>query len=220
MGYQADCTIRIGDRTGRGTAWLEHKDLVFRGPFRVSVPLADITDARATQGTLTVRFGGRVAEFDVGAVADRWAKRITNPPSRLDKLGVKPGMRVALVNLRDGDFRSEIERAGAKVLPRAAAGTDVVFLGAAKPSDLARLASLSTFIQPDGAIWVVRPKAPSTRARSLSTGGTPVTERESMAAGKKAGLVDVKVVSFSETHTAEKYVIPRSSRGRKSHAAR
>jgi hypothetical protein len=33
-----------------------------------------------------------------------------------------------------------------------------------------------------------------------------------MAAGKTAGLVDVKVVSFSETHTAEKFVIPRRDR--------
>ena len=34
-----------------------------------------------------------------------------------------------------------------------------------------------------------------------------VTEAESMTAGKAAGLVDVKVVKFSETHTAEKMVI-------------
>jgi hypothetical protein len=33
-----------------------------------------------------------------------------------------------------------------------------------------------------------------------------------MAAGKAAGLVDVKVVSFSSTHTAEKFVIPISKR--------
>ena len=29
---------------------------------------------------------------------------------------------------------------------------------------------------------------------------------------KNAGLVDIKVVSFSETHTAEKFVIPRRDR--------
>lgn len=33
-----------------------------------------------------------------------------------------------------------------------------------------------------------------------------------MAAGKAAGLVDVKVVSFSATHTAETFVIPVSAR--------
>ena len=36
-----------------------------------------------------------------------------------------------------------------------------------------------------------------------------------MSAGKRAGLVDVKVVSFSDTHTAEKFVIPvRSARSK------
>ena len=33
-----------------------------------------------------------------------------------------------------------------------------------------------------------------------------------MAAGKQAGLVDVKVVSYSDTHSAEKYVIPVARR--------
>ena len=33
-----------------------------------------------------------------------------------------------------------------------------------------------------------------------------------MKAGKAAGLVDVKVVRLSDTHTAEKYVIPVSKR--------
>jgi hypothetical protein len=33
-----------------------------------------------------------------------------------------------------------------------------------------------------------------------------------MEGGKLAGLVDVKVVGFSETHTAEKFVIPVANR--------
>jgi glycerate-2-kinase len=33
-----------------------------------------------------------------------------------------------------------------------------------------------------------------------------------LAAGKAAGLVDVKVVGFSTTHTAEKFVIPKAAR--------
>jgi hypothetical protein len=57
-------------------------------------------------------------------------------------------------------------------------------------------------IKDDGAIWIVRPK-----------GRPEITEAETMAAGKRAGLVDVKVVAFSDTHTAEKYVIPVSRRG-------
>jgi hypothetical protein len=35
-----------------------------------------------------------------------------------------------------------------------------------------------------------------------------------MDAGKAAGLVDVKVISFSDTHTGEKFVIPLALRAR------
>jgi hypothetical protein len=198
MGYEAACTIRFEGQTAEGTARLEHKDLVFRGPFRLAIPLAEISHATAEADTLSVRFGGRRVELDIGAAAAvRWVKRIINPPSRLDKLGIKPGMRVVFVNLRDDELRDEIERAGAKVLTRGAAGSDVVFLGAKTTRDLERLGSVSSWLQPAGAVWVIRRK-----------GDPTVSERASMAAGKQAGLVDVKVVSFSETHTAEKYVIP------------
>jgi hypothetical protein len=53
----------------------------------------------------------------------------------------------------------------------------------------------------NGALWVIRPK-----------GRKEISERAVMDAGKAAGLVDVKVVSFSETHTAEKFVIPVAQR--------
>ena len=56
-------------------------------------------------------------------------------------------------------------------------------------------------IVPNGAIWTLRTK-----------GQRAVTEADTMAAGKAAGLVDVKVVSFSETMTAEKFVIPVARR--------
>jgi hypothetical protein len=56
-------------------------------------------------------------------------------------------------------------------------------------------------LKPDGALWVIRPK-----------GSKAVSEAEVMSAGKHAGLVDVKVASFSDTHTAEKFVIPRAAR--------
>jgi len=202
MGYDAACTIRFEGQTARGTAWLEHKDLVFRGSFRLAISLSEISDARAEADTLIVRFGGRRAELDIGAAAAaRWAKRITNPPSRVDKLGIKAGMRVVFVNLQDDELKGEIERVGATVLTRTAVGADAVFVGAKTAKDLERLETVSAWLQPAGAAWVVRRK-----------GDPVVSERASMAAGRKAGLVDVKVVSFSDTHTAEKYVIPVGKR--------
>ena len=202
MGYDAACTIRIDGKSARGTAWLEHKDLVFRGPFRVAIPLKEIRQARANDGTLTVEFGGRVAELDIGTPAAKWAQRISNPPSRLDKLGVKAGARVTVLGLDDEAFIGELEARGAAVSRRTkAGGSDAVFYFAPARAALERLEGLTSAIAQDGAIWILRPK-----------GVAAITEAETMAAGKKAGLVDVKVVSFSDTLTAEKYVIPVASR--------
>jgi len=204
MGYDAACTLTADGKKTRGTAWLEHKDLVFRGPTRLAIPLASITSAVARDGTLHVTYAGRKASFAIGDAAVKWANRITNPPSRLEKLGVKAGMTVAIVGVDDETFAREIGARGATVAGttiRSAKDADAIFYGARHRDALGELASLAQIIRPEGAIWVVRPK-----------GRPEITEAETMAAGKRAGLVDVKVVSFSETHTAEKFVIPVAKR--------
>jgi hypothetical protein len=209
MGHDAACTLTYSGKTTRGTAWLETKDLIFRGPERLAIPLAEITSATSRDGTLIVTFGTRTADFAIGAAAEKWAKRITNPPSRLDKLGVKPGMAVAVLGVSDPTFANELAaRTTTKAratLPRDARTLDMIFYGASHRDALAleRLTPLIAAIKPDGAIWIVRPK-----------GRPEITEAETMAAGKRAGLVDVKVVSFSDTLTGEKFVIPLSLRAK------
>jgi hypothetical protein len=51
------------------------------------------------------------------------------------------------------------------------------------------------------ALWVVYPK-----------GKKDITEIDVISAGRKAGLKDVKVVGFSATHTALKFVLPIEKR--------
>jgi hypothetical protein len=201
MGYDAACKLHADGRATRGTAILEQHELIFRGPFRLCIPLTQITSATSRDGSLIVNFGDRTATFELGPAAEKWAKRITHPPSRLDKLGVKAGMSVLCVAVDDA-LIAEIEARGARVVTRSAAGgADIVFYGAERRERLDRLARLRASIKPHGAVWVIRPK-----------GQQAITESDVMAAGKRAGLVDVKVVSFSETHTAEKFVIPLSAR--------
>jgi hypothetical protein len=204
MGYDATCTLKSGGKSFRGTASLEQKDLIFRGDTRLAIPLAAISAATARDGTLHVTFGDRSVDFLIGRAAEKWAKRITNPPSRLDKLGVKEGMTIAAIGIAEAAFLDEAAARAAKVLRQAPRGTrraDLIFYGANHRDALPRLAALSRQITPSGAIWVVRPK-----------GQPAITEAETMAAGRRAGLVDVKVVSFSDTHSAEKFVIPVSKR--------
>ncbi len=78
---------------------------------------------------------------------------------------------------------------------------DIIFVAANERADLDRLVTVQKFLKRDGAIWVIRPK-----------GSAAITEADVMKAGKAAGLVDVKVARFSDTHTAEKFVIPVSKR--------
>jgi hypothetical protein len=202
MGLDADCTLHLDGRATRGRAALEQHDLIFRGPFRLAIPLTEIQSAHAAGDELAVCFGARTARFDLGSAAARWAEKITNPPTRADKLGIKPGLTVFLAGSPDETLRSEIEGRNALVVKRPpSAGVDLVFYAAERRAALNRLARLRLAIKPDGAIWVVRPK-----------GRPAITESDVLAAGKRADLVDVKVVSFSETHTAEKFVIPVSKR--------
>ncbi|MGZ4146061.1 MAG: hypothetical protein ACXVPP_12990, partial [Actinomycetota bacterium] len=108
---------------------------------------------------------------------------------------VKPGQRIALIGRFDGDFAEQLRARGASVARRRIRDADQVFLAAHKTADLARIAALKADLRKDGALWVVRPK-----------GTKAITESETQEAGLDAGLVDVKVVSFSPTHTAEKFV--------------
>ena len=208
MGYEAACEVRLSGRSGPGTALLEQKTLVVRGPFRLTIPLAEVRTATADQGCLRIQFEDRVVELALGAEAARWAKRITNPPSRLDKLGIKPGMRVLVVGPMEEGFVEELRGAGATVLRRtsvAAAGktgpVDALFYAVDRREALEGIETLVPAIVASGAIWTLRPK-----------GSRGVSESETMAAGKRAGLVDVKVVSFSDSLTAEKFVIPVAKR--------
>jgi hypothetical protein len=120
----------------------------------------------------------------------------------LDKLGVKPESRVSVIGIDDADFLALLRtRTGEVSVGRAKTACDSIFYGVPDRRALIRIATLRRSLQPAGALWTVRPK-----------GSKAVTEAETRAAGLAAGLVDVKVVSFSATHTAEKFVIPLASR--------
>jgi hypothetical protein len=198
MGQEAKCTLTFRRARVEGTALLETDALIFRGgDVRLSVPYRDIASVSASDDALRVEFGGGVAVFAVGPVAARWADRIRNPPTRLDKLGIRPGAMVILVDVKDEAFAAEIAARGARVSTRLAGEADVIVLGAERRDRLGKLAPIQRHLKRDGAIWVIRPK-----------GVDAITERDVMQAGWAAGLVDVKVARFSETHTAEKFVIP------------
>lgn len=115
----------------------------------------------------------------------------------LDKLGVKPGHRVSVLRLRDPGFVESVAARGADVSARMRRDSDLVFVAAEGPADLARLAVLRRHIKDSGAIWVVRRKGKEAVLR----------ETDVINAALAAGLVDNKIASFSDTQGAMRLVI-------------
>jgi hypothetical protein len=201
MGLEARCEIRWQGYTWQASVHLDSKVLEVRGRPRLVFPLASIRAIHPAAGELELATDDGRLTLVLGAAVAAWARKVRAPPSRLTKLGIVAKQRVCLLGLEDVAFRAELAAAGARLI--AARGkADSIFLGATTPADLERLAPLRERIAPDGAIWVVRVKG---KAAS-------VKENEVREAARAAGLVDVKVAAFSETHTAEKLVIPVAER--------
>jgi hypothetical protein len=115
----------------------------------------------------------------------------------LDKLGVKPGSRVAIVDLDDPGFVAQLRaRTPDIVQGRPRKLCDLVFMGARELRDLKRIKDVKSWIEPNGAIWVVRPKG----------GRSEIRDTDVIEAGLAAGLVDNKIASFSDTHGAMRLV--------------
>ncbi|SPE37374.1 conserved hypothetical protein [Candidatus Sulfopaludibacter sp. SbA6] len=202
MGQELECTMRHQRRTLAGKAQLETDYLLFRAPpaERLKVLFKDLTGVKAAGGVLKLEFAGGPAEFELGRAAEKWAAKILDRPSRLDKLGVKPGLKVRLVGEFEEDFRRELSGRNAGS-PEARAKADVVFFAAEAAGDLKRLGKIAAGIEAHGAVWVVYPK-----------GVAAIREIEVLRAGREAGLKDIKVARFSATHTALKFVVPVAAR--------
>ena len=203
MGLETRCHLIVDGRRVVGTALLETDHLLFRGTGqRLKLPFSGIRDGEAVDGVLVLAHEGGTARLELGAAAARWLERIRNPRTLLDKLGVKAGMKVSVLGVRDPDFLAQLAARVPDASTRARKGTDLVFLAAESAGDLARLPALRETLVPNGAVWVVHTKGKGATLRDVDV----------FAAARKAGLVDNKVASFSSTHTAEKLVIPLARR--------
>ncbi len=202
MGLEADCEVRFGKQASKGHARLEEKELLFRGDFRLKISFGDVKSIEVKRGVMKVAFSGGEAAFDLGPDAEKWAGKIRSPKSLLDKLGVKPGMKVSLLGIDDDGFKKQLrERTSDLAEGKAAKGSDIVFVKMTDAKEAVRLKALREALKPNGAVWVVWPK-----------GRKAFREDDARNAGPAAGLVDVKVASFSDALSALKMVIPLKDR--------
>lgn len=202
MGNEAKCTVSFGEQKSEGKALLETSEILFRGGFRLKIPLSTIKAAKAVDGELRLQTADGLAVFHLGTTAEKWRDKILHPKTRIAKLGVKPGARVSLLGEFDAEFLHEVAGLTKSVSKgKAATDSEWVFFAAGSKGDLAALPKIAKAIHGAAGLWIVYPK-----------GQKHITENDVLAAGRKSGLKDVKVVGFSSTHTALKFVIPLSKR--------
>ena len=202
MGNELACTMHHQEKSFSGKALLESAEILFRGEARFKIAFSAISGLQAKNGELHVQTKEGVFVFVLGPQAAKWREKIASPKSVLDKLGVKSGQTVSLVGAFPADFRRSVQKMGAGVSnEKDAKDSACIFFAANKNQDLSRLPPVAKCVHGATALWLVYPK-----------GQTVITEADVRSSGLKAGLVDVKVVSFSATLTALKFVLPKLKR--------
>ncbi len=202
MGSELKCTVRFGKETSEGKALLETSEILFRGEFRLKIPFASIKSAKALDGELHLQTVNGLAVFEIGAAAEKWREKILHPKTRIEKIGVKPGVKVCLLGNFDTEFLDELKPLADSVTKdKVAADSDTIFFAADSVKGLSAVSKIAKSLKGATALWIVYPKGQKT-----------ITEKDVIAAGRKTGLKDVKVVGFSATHTALKFVLPLTKR--------
>jgi hypothetical protein len=202
MGQEVQCTLRFEGKSSKGKALLESKEILFRGDVRLKIPFVEIKKLEVRNGDLHVRTKDGLAVLALGPKAEQWQHKILHPKSLVEKLGVKRGETVAILGAIPTSFLEELTGNGAKTIKgKVAVSSLSIFLATESPADLDKLKAIRNSMSPAAGLWIIYPK-----------GVKVITERDVREAGLEAGLVDVKVASFSETHTALKFVIPKDKR--------
>ena len=202
MGRELQCRAKSGGKWVAGKALLETNEIIFRGDPRLKIPLAALESVVARNGELLLKWSGQSAVFELGEQAEKWAHTILHPKSTVEKLGIKPGLRISALHLAGDSTMEDARKAGAGFSEsKPLKDSDIIFLGATTASDLVDIRKVLPSLAANGALWVMYPK----RCKQI-------TELQVLQAGRDAGVVDVKVVRYSATHTALKFVRPKAKR--------
>jgi hypothetical protein len=114
--------------------------------------------------------------------------------SRMDKIGVEGGMRVAVMGVKDPTLSAELAGQGAIPVTELS-NLDILFYAADSAEALARVDALIPTLAETGALWIV-----SAKGKAATLKGAEV-----IAGAKAHGLIDNKVVAFSPSHSSLRF---------------
>ena len=203
MGSELVAIIKVGRKKFTAKVLLESNSLIIRGVERKVIPFEQMHSLLLKSAILKFSFKKKTYHIHLGDTAAAWFNKIKNPKSVLDKIGFTSDSKTALFNISDTNFTRAVKRKTDGVsIDTSVKNSDIIIVEANNRLELEKIFGLKKHLRMNGALWIVFTKGKS----------AAIKDTEVMETGKRFGLVDVKVVGFSETHTALKFVIPVKDR--------
>lgn len=198
MGLELRVRARYKRQESDGRLHLDSQELNFRGTeFQWSTRIGQGIKAVATNGRLVVRADREQIEFDVGETAEKWVEKILNPPSRLQKLGVKTEMKCWVSSGFDSGFKDELTSNGS-LLVKKIAECQLAFFLLTKRSDLTKLVSSVSELPLGVNIWIVWPK-----------GTDAVSQKDVMQTARECGMGPSKTAAFDASHSSLRFALKK-----------
>lgn len=238
MGLESRAKAKLGARRvlQDGTLFLEGQEIFFRPDVpegqrvkRLRIPVAETTRLEAAGKELVIEHKGELMRFAIDH-PERWVAKIRTPKSRVDKLGIRAGTVVYVANVTDPALDDELSATLAVKKKTLSPEIDVVLLGARSEADLAPLAKIVASTKESVALWVLwtkqsaiveapAPKKPAAKGKAAPKAAAKIVpkapalkEDDVRRLADAAGLVDVKVVSFSDELSALKLMVRKKDR--------
>lgn len=197
MAMESACKLQVGREKYDGKVRMEGDHIDFAGQTKFRFRISEMRDPRGEDQCILFNFHGHAVCIELSSLraAENWIDYILHPQTLADKLGVKEGQTIRVMNIDDDDLLSSLQGKNTKLVSRATSRCDLVMLGVERSSELRQLEDISENLRPKGAIWVVLQKT-----------GRLVTKANVLAAAREAGLTHAAVVDYSETLAAHKIV--------------
>jgi hypothetical protein len=197
MGREAKTLCIEGRRKFDVKAHLDGQALQLTGAKKLTLPLTQVRTATVEGEDLKVASPGATFALRLGAKeAAAWAKKILNPPSLADKLGVKPGATVRLIGSRVKELDEAAPHADhtAALSAKALTACDIAILTLTPATAEKQIAAAAKALSAKTALWLVYEK------------GTKPNGDAIIMLARKAGLKDTKVARVSEAHAALRFI--------------
>jgi hypothetical protein len=159
MGLEAESELRIGSDHAHVRALLESHELILRGAFRKTLPVAELKDPRVVNDELLFEHESLSYALALPAgQAAKWLKKLTTaPPSLAAKLGIDSGHKAFVRGRVDDAALNEALINAVTTDPLQATCALIV---AHAPDDLSAALAEVTQRLPHAPTWVVYPKGP------------------------------------------------------------